>query len=131
MRRTAAGTTCVLSSSVWRTRAARRGGRALPLTYHRQVRGLADRYGLQVHMDGTRLMNAAVARGVEPAQIAQHCDSVTLCFSKVCLCGKGPQGWQGPAQAAACPLFAGVGLRTHVAGWACTQEGQLPLGQLG
>ncbi|XP_014114921.1 PREDICTED: probable low-specificity L-threonine aldolase 2 isoform X1 [Pseudopodoces humilis] len=58
------------------------GGRALPLTYLRQVRGLADRYGLRVHMDGARLMNAAVAQGVQPAQIAQHCDSVSLCFSK-------------------------------------------------
>ncbi|XP_016158183.1 PREDICTED: probable low-specificity L-threonine aldolase 2 [Ficedula albicollis] len=58
------------------------GGRALPLTYLSQVRGLADRYGLRVHMDGARLMNAAVAQRVEPAQIAQHCDSVSLCFSK-------------------------------------------------
>ncbi|XP_050175410.1 uncharacterized protein LOC126642107 isoform X2 [Myiozetetes cayanensis] len=58
------------------------GGRVLPLTYLRQVRELADRYGLQVHMDGARLMNAAVAQGVEPAQITQHCDSVSLCFSK-------------------------------------------------
>ncbi|XP_062447637.1 uncharacterized protein LOC134148947 [Rhea pennata] len=58
------------------------GGRALPLTYLQQVRLLADRYGLRVHMDGARLMNAAVAQGVEPAQITQHCDSVSLCFSK-------------------------------------------------
>ncbi|NWH67816.1 THA2 aldolase, partial [Geococcyx californianus] len=28
------------------------------------------------------LMNAAVAQGMEPAQIAQHCDSISLCFSK-------------------------------------------------
>ncbi|NXU21133.1 THA2 aldolase, partial [Pardalotus punctatus] len=28
------------------------------------------------------LMNAAVAQDVKPAQIAQHCDSVSLCFSK-------------------------------------------------
>ncbi|NXL49093.1 THA2 aldolase, partial [Podilymbus podiceps] len=28
------------------------------------------------------LMNAAVAQDVEPAQITQHCDSVSLCFSK-------------------------------------------------
>ncbi|NXN21179.1 THA2 aldolase, partial [Nycticryphes semicollaris] len=28
------------------------------------------------------LMNAAVAQDVEPSQITQHCDSVTLCFSK-------------------------------------------------
>ncbi|XP_062482459.1 uncharacterized protein LOC134167627 isoform X6 [Pezoporus occidentalis] len=47
-----------------------------------QVRGLADRYGLQVHMDGARLMNAAVAQNMEPAQFTQHCDSVALCFSK-------------------------------------------------
>ncbi|XP_054027009.1 uncharacterized protein LOC104297973 isoform X1 [Dryobates pubescens] len=58
------------------------GGRALPLAYLQQVRGLADRYGLRVHMDGARLMNAAVAQGVKPARIAQHCDSVSLCFSK-------------------------------------------------
>ncbi|XP_069655619.1 uncharacterized protein [Haliaeetus albicilla] len=58
------------------------GGRVLPLTYLQQVRGLADRYGLQVHMDGARLMNAAVAQDVDPAQITQHCDSVSLCFSK-------------------------------------------------
>uniref|UniRef100_A0A8C3J5Y3 Aromatic amino acid beta-eliminating lyase/threonine aldolase domain-containing protein n=1 Tax=Calidris pygmaea TaxID=425635 RepID=A0A8C3J5Y3_9CHAR len=58
------------------------GGRVLPLAYLRQVRGLADRYGLRVHMDGARLMNAAVAQDVEPARITQHCDSVTLCFSK-------------------------------------------------
>ncbi|KAM8992042.1 uncharacterized protein PRD47_015082 isoform 1-T1 [Ara ararauna] len=58
------------------------GGRVLPLAYLQQVRGLADRYGLQVHMDGARLMNAAVAQNVEPARITQHCDSVSLCFSK-------------------------------------------------
>uniref|UniRef100_A0A8C3XPG9 Aromatic amino acid beta-eliminating lyase/threonine aldolase domain-containing protein n=1 Tax=Chelydra serpentina TaxID=8475 RepID=A0A8C3XPG9_CHESE len=33
-------------------------------------------------MDGARLMNAAVAQGVAPAQITQHCDSISLCFSK-------------------------------------------------
>ncbi|XP_040438179.1 probable low-specificity L-threonine aldolase 2 isoform X2 [Falco naumanni] len=58
------------------------GGRVLPLTYLQQVRGLADCYGLRVHMDGARLMNAAVAQDMEPAHITQHCDSVSLCFSK-------------------------------------------------
>ncbi|XP_072208252.1 uncharacterized protein [Excalfactoria chinensis] len=58
------------------------GGRALPLTYLQQVRLLAERYGLRVHMDGARLMNAVVSQAVEPARIAQHCDSVSLCFSK-------------------------------------------------
>nr|XP_047906320.1 low-specificity L-threonine aldolase 1-like isoform X4 [Anser cygnoides] len=54
------------------------GGSSAPAQVHR----LAERYGLRVHMDGARLMNAAVAQAVEPAQITQHCDSVSLCFSK-------------------------------------------------
>ncbi|XP_075760280.1 uncharacterized protein LOC142819149 [Pelodiscus sinensis] len=58
------------------------GGRVLPLAYLREVHLLAERYGLRVHMDGARLLNAAVAQAVSPAQIAQHCDSVSLCFSK-------------------------------------------------
>lgn len=55
------------------------GGSSAPA----QVHQLAERYGLRVHMDGARLLNAAVAQAVEPAQITQHCDSVSLCFSKV------------------------------------------------
>lgn len=33
-------------------------------------------------MDGARLMNAATALDVGPADIVQYCDSVTMCFSK-------------------------------------------------
>uniref|UniRef100_A0A8C0ILL8 Aromatic amino acid beta-eliminating lyase/threonine aldolase domain-containing protein n=1 Tax=Chelonoidis abingdonii TaxID=106734 RepID=A0A8C0ILL8_CHEAB len=58
------------------------GGRVLPLAYLREVRLLADCYRLLIHMDGVRLMNAAVAQGVISAQITQHCDSISLCFSK-------------------------------------------------
>ncbi|XP_069511346.1 uncharacterized protein [Ambystoma mexicanum] len=47
-----------------------------------QVRLLADRHGLAVHLDGARVMNAAVALGVAPAQIVQHCNSVSMCLSK-------------------------------------------------
>lgn len=93
------------------------------LSLDSQVRGLADRNGLRVHMDGTRLMNAAVAQGVEPAQIAQHCDSVSLCFSKVCLCGEGSAGLAGASTSHSLPVFAGVGLRTALAGAAA--RGQL------
>ncbi|XP_061248679.1 uncharacterized protein LOC133232809 isoform X2 [Bos javanicus] len=58
------------------------GGRVLPMEYLRQVHLLARRYGVRVHLDGARLMNAAVALGVPPACIVEHCDSVSLCFSK-------------------------------------------------
>lgn len=48
-----------------------------------KVRALADRHGLLVHMDGARVMNAAVALGVPPTTILQHTDTVSVCLSKV------------------------------------------------
>lgn len=38
--------------------------------------------GLSVHLDGARLMNAAVALGVAPAILAAPADTVSLCLSK-------------------------------------------------
>uniref|UniRef100_A0A3P8W7Q2 Threonine aldolase 1 n=1 Tax=Cynoglossus semilaevis TaxID=244447 RepID=A0A3P8W7Q2_CYNSE len=58
------------------------GGRVLPLSFLQEVRALADRHGLSVHMDGARLMNAAVAQGVAPSTILQHTDTVSVCLSK-------------------------------------------------
>jgi threonine aldolase len=37
---------------------------------------------LSLHIDGARLFNAAVARGVEPSHWGQHAQSVQICFSK-------------------------------------------------
>lgn len=48
-----------------------------------QVHLLARTYGARVHLDGARLMNAAVALHMPPARIVEHCDSVSFCFSKV------------------------------------------------
>lgn len=48
-----------------------------------KVRALADRYGLSVHMDGARVMNAAVAQGVSLHTILQHTHSVSACLNKV------------------------------------------------
>ncbi|XP_055448533.1 uncharacterized protein LOC129665735 isoform X1 [Psammomys obesus] len=58
------------------------GGRVLPIDYLRQVRLLAHAHGARVHLDGARLMNAAVALRVPPAHLVEHCDSVSFCFSK-------------------------------------------------
>ena len=38
--------------------------------------------GLKTHMDGARLMNAVVAAGVTAQEMAGHCDSVWLDFTK-------------------------------------------------
>lgn len=57
-------------------------GRALPLEYLAQARGLCDRLGLGLHLDGARMYNAAVALQVAPREIARHFDSVSVCLSK-------------------------------------------------
>ncbi|WP_213995184.1 low-specificity L-threonine aldolase [Arsukibacterium sp.] len=66
------------------------GGKVLPLAYMRDVAALAKDKGLKCHIDGARLMNAAVALAGEhqlsPQQMArqlcQGYDSVSLCLSK-------------------------------------------------
>ncbi|XP_078689329.1 uncharacterized protein LOC144920836 isoform X1 [Branchiostoma floridae x Branchiostoma belcheri] len=58
------------------------GGRVLPLSFLQELRSLADRHKLLVHMDGARLMNAATALNVPPSEILQYCDSVSMCLSK-------------------------------------------------
>ncbi|MSR75017.1 MAG: aminotransferase class I/II-fold pyridoxal phosphate-dependent enzyme [Planctomycetes bacterium] len=58
------------------------GGVVLPQTYVTQVRDLADELGLQLHLDGARLANAAAASGSSIASAAAPAHSVTLCLSK-------------------------------------------------
>ncbi|XP_024913815.1 probable low-specificity L-threonine aldolase 2 [Cynoglossus semilaevis] len=59
-----------------------RGGRVLPLDFLQELRALADRHGLSVHMDGARLMNAAVAQGVAPSTILQYVHTVSVSLNK-------------------------------------------------
>jgi threonine aldolase len=58
------------------------GGRVWPLPALRAIRELADARGLAVHVDGARLMNAAVARGIEPGEYGAVADSIWIDFSK-------------------------------------------------
>jgi threonine aldolase len=58
------------------------GGRVWPLDELEEVVGTAREVGLAVHLDGARLVNAAVALGVRPSEIAGRFDTVTLCLSK-------------------------------------------------
>ena len=46
------------------------------------VAAVAHHHGLKVHMDGARLLNAAVALGVPASDIAADCDTVWLDFTK-------------------------------------------------
>jgi threonine aldolase len=57
-------------------------GRAQPQVHLQALCDAAHEAGLQTHLDGARLMNAAVAQGISAAEIAAPFDSVSLCLSK-------------------------------------------------
>ena len=67
----------------------RHGGIVWPLDALRAASDEAHRQGLRVHLDGARIFNAAVALGVEAADIAACADTVTFCLSKGLACPVG------------------------------------------
>jgi threonine aldolase len=58
------------------------GGAVLSVDYMHAVHSLAKEYGLQMHLDGARLFNAAAVLDVKANEIASSFDSVTFCLSK-------------------------------------------------
>jgi threonine aldolase len=58
------------------------GGRPWPLEECDGVLQAAHDHGLRVHLDGSRLFNAAVALQIPSSRLGQGFDSVTLCLSK-------------------------------------------------
>ncbi|WP_085654877.1 MULTISPECIES: low-specificity L-threonine aldolase [unclassified Pseudomonas] len=57
-------------------------GKVLPLDYLARARQFTRDNGLQLHLDGARLYNAAVKLGVDAREITQYFDSVSVCLSK-------------------------------------------------
>lgn len=58
------------------------GGSVLTLDYTDEICNLAHRRGLNVHLDGARIFNAAIALGVPASALARNVDSVAVCLSK-------------------------------------------------
>lgn len=58
------------------------GGMPLSVEYTSQVAALAAEYGLKVHVDGSRIFNAATALGCTVAALSAPVDSVSFCLSK-------------------------------------------------
>lgn len=58
------------------------GGQPVPLAIMQAMAQTGRDSGLRVHLDGARLMNAAIALGLAPARLAETADSVSLCLSK-------------------------------------------------
>jgi threonine aldolase len=58
------------------------GGAVWPKAQLDQIAALAREHGLATHMDGARLMNACIAAGFPPSDMAAGYDSVWLDFTK-------------------------------------------------
>lgn len=58
------------------------GGAVLPQAAVEAACKMAHEYGLKVHLDGSRLLNAAVTSGQSPATLAAPMDTVAICLSK-------------------------------------------------
>ena len=58
------------------------GGRVYPLELLAEIGEKAHARGVNVHMDGARVFNAATALGVPVAQVVESVDSVSFCLSK-------------------------------------------------
>jgi threonine aldolase len=57
-------------------------GKVLPLAYLQQAFEFTREKNLALHIDGARIMNAAVALDVPLSDITRYCDTLTLCLSK-------------------------------------------------
>ncbi len=57
-------------------------GKVLPLPYLQSLLPFAQTYRLQLHLDGARIFNAAIASGATLQQLTHMFDSVSICLSK-------------------------------------------------
>ncbi|XP_022906668.2 uncharacterized protein [Onthophagus taurus] len=58
------------------------GGKVLPLSWLDELTSISKSYKIPVHMDGARIMNAAVALNVPVNRIVKDIDTVCFCLSK-------------------------------------------------
>ncbi|WP_460497867.1 threonine aldolase family protein [Glycomyces tarimensis] len=58
------------------------GGTVQPIAALRELRELADAYGLALHLDGARIWNAHAATGVPLHEYGSLFDTVSVCLSK-------------------------------------------------
>ena len=60
----------------------RAGGTIIPPEIIEEICQLGHERNIQVHLDGARIFNAAVALNIEPALLTKNVDSVMFCLSK-------------------------------------------------
>ncbi len=64
----------------------RLGGAVVEPGYMKELKSLAMRHDLKVHLDGARIFNASVALGVDVRTLTADADTVTFCLSKGLSC---------------------------------------------
>ncbi len=100
------------------------GGRVWPLETIEGVLEVAERHGLRTHLDGARLMNAAVAARVPAADYARGFDTAWIDFSK----GLGAPA--GAVLAGSVELIEEAWRHKQMLGGALRQSGMLAAGCL-
>lgn len=58
------------------------GGIPLSPSYFRVMRNTVQQFDVPIHLDGARIFNAAVALGVEPAELTVDVDTAMFCLTK-------------------------------------------------
>ncbi len=57
-------------------------GQVLPLSFMANIKALADKYSIPIHLDGARIFNAAAVLNVPVQELAKYADTVSVCLSK-------------------------------------------------
>jgi threonine aldolase len=60
----------------------RSGGRVVPLENFKAIYEIAKQFDMNVHIDGARIFNAAIASNVPVKEYAKYADSLMFCLSK-------------------------------------------------
>jgi threonine aldolase len=58
------------------------GGRVLSMDFIQKVNELCKENDIKLHLDGSRVLNAAVASNTDPKEICKYFNSINLCLSK-------------------------------------------------
>lgn len=58
------------------------GGAVITIKQQNELRKIADKYDLKMHLDGARFFNAVTALGCDPKELADPYDSIQFCLSK-------------------------------------------------
>ncbi len=59
-----------------------RGGAIVPLDVFKNLKQLATKYNIKIHLDGARIFNASIASGIPVIEYCKYVDSIMFCLSK-------------------------------------------------